>query len=208
MPVWHCKTVGGTTVHWTASAPRLQPWELRAKSTYGKLAGTSLIDWPISYDELEKYYIIAERRLGVARRNDVPRLPASNNFKVMYAGARKLGYKQVHTGHMAINSRSNDGRGFCIQQGFACKGARWARSGALSTPKSRMRRPPATWTCGSNRRPPASTMGLMDLSTPWCIAIPRGKSNDKKRGWSASREMRSRPLASCCFLNLQSIRRV
>src|SRR6516225_3307783 len=49
LPVWHSKTVGGTTVHWTASCPRLQPWELRAKTTYGGIAGTSLIDWPISY---------------------------------------------------------------------------------------------------------------------------------------------------------------
>src|SRR6202158_4470056 len=32
LPVWHCKNVGGTTVHWTASTPRLEPWELRAKS--------------------------------------------------------------------------------------------------------------------------------------------------------------------------------
>jgi choline dehydrogenase-like flavoprotein len=130
LPVWHCKTVGGTTVHWTASAPRLQPWELRAKTIYGNPAGTSLVDWPISYEELEKYYQLAERRLGVTRRNGVPGLPASNNFKVMYAGAKKLGYKQVHTGHMAINSRASDGRGFCIQQGFCvqgCKmGAKWS----------------------------------------------------------------------------------
>ena len=66
----------------------------------------------------------------VTRRNGVPGLPASNNFKVMYAGAKKLGYKQVHTGHMAINSRRADGRGFCIQQGFCvqgCKmGAKWS----------------------------------------------------------------------------------
>jgi choline dehydrogenase-like flavoprotein len=130
LPVWHCKTVGGTTVHWTASAPRLQPWELCAKTTYGNIAGTSLIDWPISYKELEKYYIVAERRMGVTRRNGMPGLPASNNFKIMYAGAKKLGYKQVHTGHMAINSHSYDGRGFCIQQGFCvqgCKmGAKWS----------------------------------------------------------------------------------
>jgi choline dehydrogenase-like flavoprotein len=130
LPVWHCKTVGGTTVHWTASAPRLQPWELRAKTVYGNLAGASLVDWPISYEELEKYYLLAERRLVVTRRNGVPGLPASNNFKVMHAGAKKLGYKQVHTGHMAINSRASDGRGFCIQQGFCvqgCKmGAKWS----------------------------------------------------------------------------------
>jgi choline dehydrogenase-like flavoprotein len=130
LPVWHCKTVGGTTVHWTASTPRLEPWELRAKSTYGDIAGTSLIDWPIAYEELEKYYQLAESRLVVTRRNGVPGLPASNNFKVMHAGAKKLGYKRVHTGHMAINSRASDGRGFCIQQGFCvqgCKmGAKWS----------------------------------------------------------------------------------
>jgi choline dehydrogenase-like flavoprotein len=89
-----------------------------------------LIDWPIQYEELEKYYLVAERRMGVTRRNDMPGLPASNNFKVMYAGAKKLGYKKVHTGHMAINSVSADGRGFCIQQGFCvqgCKmGAKWS----------------------------------------------------------------------------------
>jgi choline dehydrogenase-like flavoprotein len=130
LPVWHCKTVGGTTVHWTASTPRLELWELRAKSTYGEIAGTSLIDWPIAYEELEKYYQLAESRMVVTRRNGVPGLPASNNFKVMYAGAKKLGYKRVHTGHMAINSRASDGRGFCIQQGFCvqgCKmGAKWS----------------------------------------------------------------------------------
>jgi choline dehydrogenase-like flavoprotein len=130
LPVWHCKTVGGTTVHWTASAPRLQPWELRAKTTYGKVTDTSLIDWPISYNELEKYYIVAERRMGVTRRNDMPGLPASNNFKAMYAAAKKLAYKRGHTGHMAINSVAYDGRGFCIQQGFCvqgCKmGAKWS----------------------------------------------------------------------------------
>jgi choline dehydrogenase-like flavoprotein len=125
-PVWHCKTVGGTTVHWTASTPRLEPGELRAKTVYGELAGTSLIDWPFPYDELLRYYQLAERRLGVTRRNGVPGLPASNNFKVMYAGAKKLGYKRVHTGHMAINSRAFDGRGFCIQQGFCVQGCKMA----------------------------------------------------------------------------------
>ena len=130
LPVWHCKTVGGTTVHWTASCPRFQPWELRARTMYGEIPGASLIDWPLSYEELEKYYDFAEKRLGVTRRNGVQGLPASNNFKVMYAGAKKLGYKQVHTGHMAINPRPFDGRGFCIQQGFCvqgCKmGAKWS----------------------------------------------------------------------------------
>ena len=38
-PVWTCKTVGGTTMHWTASCPRMQEHEFRARSTYGDIAG-------------------------------------------------------------------------------------------------------------------------------------------------------------------------
>jgi choline dehydrogenase-like flavoprotein len=48
----------------------------------------------------------------------------------MYHGARKAGYQKVHSGYVAINSRAQDGRGFCIQQGFCvqgCKmGAKWS----------------------------------------------------------------------------------
>jgi choline dehydrogenase-like flavoprotein len=97
LPAWHCRTVGGTTVHWTAATPRLRPYELRARSVYGDIPGASLADWPIDYAELKRWYSVAEKRLGVTRRNGNPGMPASNNFKVMYAGARRLGYKRVPT---------------------------------------------------------------------------------------------------------------
>jgi choline dehydrogenase-like flavoprotein len=130
LPAWHGRTLGGTTVHWTAATPRLQSYEIRARTTYGDIPGASLADWPIEYDELKRWYDVAEKRLGVTRRNGNPGLPASNNFKVMYAGARRLGYKRVHTNYLAINSRARDGRGFCTQQGFCvqgCKvGAKWS----------------------------------------------------------------------------------
>ncbi|HZF17389.1 MAG TPA: GMC family oxidoreductase [Steroidobacteraceae bacterium] len=130
LPVWIAKSVGGTTVHWTAATPRLQRTELKGRTNYGAIPGTSLIDWPIEYDELLKYYQIAEKRLGVTRRNGNPGMPASNNFKVMYAAAKKHGYKRVHTAYMAINTTVRDGRGICIQQGFCaqgCKsGAKWS----------------------------------------------------------------------------------
>src|SRR5258706_459619 len=130
LPAWHCRTVGGTTVHWTAATPRLRPYEVRARSVYGDIPGASSGDWPIDYAELKRWYQVAEKRLGITRRNGNPGMPASNNFKVMYAGARRLGYKRVHTNYMAINSRARDGRGLCIQQGFCaqgCKtGAKWS----------------------------------------------------------------------------------
>ena len=130
MPVWMCRTVGGTTVHWTAATPRLQSYEINARKTYGDIAGATLADWPIDYAELKRWYVAAEKRMGVTRRNGNPGLPASNNFKVMYNGARKLGYKRVHTNYLAINSRVRDGRGLCIQQGFCTMGcktdAKWS----------------------------------------------------------------------------------
>ena len=130
LPAWLAKTVGGTTTHWGAVTPRIQPWETRARTTYGDVKGTSLIDWPIAHEELLKYYGLAEERMCVTRRAGNPGLPASNNFKVMHAGAKKAGYSRVHSGYVAINSRAQDGRGFCIQQGFCvqgCKiGAKWS----------------------------------------------------------------------------------
>jgi choline dehydrogenase-like flavoprotein len=126
LPSWTAKTLGGTTVHWTGATPRIRPWEVRARTTYGEMAGTSLIDWPIEYAELERYYEQAERRLVVTRRQGNPGLPASSHFKVMYHGARRVGYKQVHTGYLAVNTRPADGRGICIQQGFCVQGCKTA----------------------------------------------------------------------------------
>jgi choline dehydrogenase-like flavoprotein len=130
LPSWTAKTVGGTTVHWTAVALRAQPWEVRNRSIYGSVEGASLIDWPIDYKELMRYYQLAEKRMVVTRRNGVPGLPASNHFKVIHYGATKIGYKNVTTGYMAINSRPADDRSMCIQQGFCvqgCKtGAKWS----------------------------------------------------------------------------------
>ena len=80
--------------------------------------------------EMEPYYDKAEDKMGVTRTHGIPGLPGSNNFKVMYAGAKRLGYKHCHTGRMAINSRPRDGRNACLQIGFCfqgCKtGAKWS----------------------------------------------------------------------------------
>lgn len=55
------RQVGGTTWHWLGTAIRLLPSDFRLKSEYG--VG---IDWPISYDEIEPWYLEAEQVIGVA----------------------------------------------------------------------------------------------------------------------------------------------
>ncbi len=130
LPAWICKTVGGTSVHWAGASLRFQPHEFKARTTYGDLPGTTLLDWPITLEDLAPYYKKAEWKLRVTRTNKLPGLPGNNNFKVMYAGARKIGYKQCHTGRMAINSIATDDRSFCHQRGFCFQGciyeAKWS----------------------------------------------------------------------------------
>jgi len=130
LPAWICKTVGGTTTHWAGASLRLQEHEFKARTYYSGIDGANLQDWPLTLAELEPYYAKAETKMGVTRTNDIPGLPGNNNFKVMYNGATKVGYKTVHTGRMAINSQPRDGRSGCWQLGFCfqgCKsGAKWS----------------------------------------------------------------------------------
>jgi choline dehydrogenase-like flavoprotein len=130
LPAWTCQTVGGTSVHWAGASLRLQEHEFKAKTVYSGVTGANLLDWPISLSDLEPYYAKAENKMGVTRTNDIPGLPGNNNFKVMYNGATRVGYKTVHTGRMAINSRPRDDRSSCWQLGFCfqgCKsGAKWS----------------------------------------------------------------------------------
>ncbi|WP_088744202.1 GMC family oxidoreductase [Cobetia sp. QF-1] len=55
------KLVGGTTWHWAAATWRYTPNDMKLYSTYG--VGR---DWPIDYEELEPYYVRAEKALGVS----------------------------------------------------------------------------------------------------------------------------------------------
>ena len=130
LPAWIVKSVGGSTVHWAGASLRLQEHEFKARTTYGEIDGANLLDWPLTLQDLEPYYARAEDKMGVTRTNGIPGLPGNNNFKVMYAGATRIGYKEVHTGRMAINSRPRDGRPACMQLGFCfqgCKsGAKWS----------------------------------------------------------------------------------
>lgn len=129
-PVWHCEVVGGTTTHWSGCCYRYQEHELKARSVYGSIPDTTLIDWPIGLDELEPFYDLAERKMGVTGTNGLPPLPPNNNYKVMYWGARRLGLKQVSTGRHAINAVPYDGRPGTVQDGFTVtgdkNGSRWS----------------------------------------------------------------------------------
>ena len=52
---------GGTTLHWLGTTLRMLPNDFKLKSKYG--VG---VDWPIPYQDMAKYYEMAENEIGVS----------------------------------------------------------------------------------------------------------------------------------------------
>lgn len=126
LPAWIVKAVGGTTTHWAGASLRFQDHEWKALTTYGKVEGANLLDWPIDAAEMAPWYDKAEEKMGVTRTGNRPGLPGNNNYKVLEKGALALGYKDVSTGHMAIQSSDETGnRITCHQTGFCFQGCKW-----------------------------------------------------------------------------------
>jgi len=114
----------------SAVALRMKDYEFRAASEYGALDGSSLIDWPLTYDELAPYYDKAESKMGVSGTGDIPPSDETNHYKVLKAGGRLSGYKEITSSHMAINPVARDDRPGCQQLGFCYSGcafqAKWS----------------------------------------------------------------------------------
>lgn len=125
LPAWIVKAVGGTTTHWAGASLRFQDHEWKALTNYGAVEGANLLDWPIDGAEMAPWYEKAETKLGVTRTGDRQGLPGNNNYLVFEKGAKALGYKDVHTGRMAINATDSDGRLACQQTGFCFQGCKW-----------------------------------------------------------------------------------
>jgi len=128
--------VGSGTVSYGAMAWRLMPEDFRMKSTYGHVEGSTLDDWPLTYDDLEPFYEKAEYEIGVAgdysnnpygppRKKPFPMPGFSYNHE-----ARKLEKTAMSLGWhpfpipMLRNSVPYGGRPACIRMrrcvGYAC----------------------------------------------------------------------------------------
>lgn len=131
--------VGGGTVRYSATSWRFRQQDFKKKSTYGEVAGASLTDWPITYEDLEPYYTKAEEEIGVcgvagedhtepfrSRNVLMPPLKEDNYEKLLSTAARKLGWHPFHL-PLAIHSQANAAHGTtpCMQcgwcSGFPCR---------------------------------------------------------------------------------------
>lgn len=129
--------VGGGTFSYGAMAWRFMEKDFRMRSTYGEVEGSTLDDWPISYQDIEPYYEKAEWEIGVSgddsnnifhapRRKSLPMPPLSPNheYEILKPAAQRLGLHPFDI-PMLRNSVPYNGRGPCMRcrwcVGFACE---------------------------------------------------------------------------------------
>lgn len=64
--LWNPNVVGGSSIHMSGFFLRLKPADFRYRSLYGPVEGASVADWPITYDDLEPWYALVEKEVGVS----------------------------------------------------------------------------------------------------------------------------------------------
>jgi len=63
---WNGNCVGGASNFMSGFFHRQKPEDFRLLATFGPVAGGNLADWPIGYEDLEPWYDLVERRVGVS----------------------------------------------------------------------------------------------------------------------------------------------
>lgn len=132
---WIASCVGGGTVHMGGYLYRFHPDDFRMKSRFGEVE--EIEDWPIAYDELEPWYLEAEREVGVCgtagvnphegpRSGPYPMPPLANHPLAadLEAACRRRGYSPFPTPR-SINSEPYQGRPVCAYchdcAGYGCR---------------------------------------------------------------------------------------
>lgn len=120
---WIATCVGGGTVHMGGYFYRFHPDDFRMRTRFGD--AFALADWPYGYEELEPYYVVAERMMGIsgAAGSDPFAGPRSAPYPMaplrvhpfaarLDEAGRRRGWHPFPTPR-AINSEAYDGRPEC-----------------------------------------------------------------------------------------------
>ncbi len=130
MAAGYARLVGGGSVHFTANYWRFHPEDFRERSTLGAIAGATLADWPITYEELEPFYTKAEWELGISglagsnpfdgprsKPYPLPPMPVKSSGVLLERGARRLGLHPFPA-PVAVLSQPYQGRAACTHCGY------------------------------------------------------------------------------------------
>ncbi len=138
--------VGGGMVFFGGLMWRRPPIDFRMKTEYGAVAGSTLEDWPLTYDDLEPHFLKIEQDVGVSgeaganpfegRRSGpypLPPIDLNPGDEVIRATVKRMGYHPFPV-PLGLLTQNYKGRSKCI--GHPCCNGFVCEVGAKSTPLS------------------------------------------------------------------------
>ncbi|NQU33466.1 MAG: GMC family oxidoreductase [Bacteroidetes bacterium] len=128
---WNGNMVGGSTNLMSGYFHRMKPNDFKLLTTYGKIEGANIVDWPIDYDEMETYFDKVEKTVGISgrivdhstlepRSNDnfpYPPLAENTISSWLDKGANEIGYIAVPIPR-AILSLPEGSRSSCFYSNY------------------------------------------------------------------------------------------
>jgi len=146
---WNGSMVGGSSNLMSGYFHRMKPNDFKLKSVYGNINGANVVDWPISYEDLEPYYAKVEKVVGVSGKIvkhkfseprstlnfPYPPLEVNGVTKWFDSACTKLGYESMPTPrailpHAALDRDGCSYSNFCGSYGCAT-GAKGSARAAL-----------------------------------------------------------------------------
>jgi choline dehydrogenase-like flavoprotein len=144
---WNGNCVGGSSNLMSGFFYRLKPEDFRLLSEFGPIKGANIADWPISYENLEPYYTMVEKEVGISGHftdhpyaeprssKDFPYPPTREHpiSRHIDNACRNLGLHSLPTPR-AILSRDKGNRRSCEYSGFC--GSYGCSSGAKGSSRA------------------------------------------------------------------------
>ncbi len=173
---WNGNCVGGSSNFMSGYFQRLKPADFRLLSEYGEIKGANVVDWPISYEDMEPYYTKVESVVGISGRavnhsrleprstKDFPYPPLAENIVSSWIdkAGNEVGIETIPMPR-AILSKPKDDRNACVYSNYC-----------------------GSYGCSSNAKGSSRVSLIHDaLKTGNCTVIPNAKvykldTNDKK----------------------------
>ncbi len=118
---WNGNLLGGSSNFMSGFFHRLKPNDFKLASTYGVAENSNIVDWAISYDELEPYYAKVEELVGVSgevqeyefleprstKEFPYPALSENKIVDLIDKSCKELGFKSIKTPSAIISKQKN-----------------------------------------------------------------------------------------------------
>jgi len=174
---WNGNIVGGSSNFMSGMLHRMHPDDFRLKSKYGEIKGANIVDWAITYDELEPYYTLAEELVGISGKyekhpfepprstSDFTQPPTKENavVKLLDKSCRNLGITPLVTPR-AVLSKDTKNRSACYYSNFC--GSYGCSSGAKGSSREAL------------LKPALATGNLTLLSNTYVKSLHTGKKDE------------------------------